>query len=383
MRSGRLCPPGRVTRSSRIVIVAGALALLAGTAACDHTTPFAGEIEPNPPPGAGPVYRVTMNTADDRTATWVPDGSGFIYSTERTDRPDADRCLAVQPAAGGSIGQLACQRRATSDDSTDVWESPAVNTLGHLIYVHVRSGVGRPSRAGAGVVLAPLADPARGTTVVSLPYVGPDGRSHANAAELAWVSPERFVYVAQRVIQQGSPVQPDTFYTGLAVMEVTLGGTPVRRLVPGTEWASSVAAGDDEDTIYYTLGGDSRVFSQSLSTGTVAVVHDFAAGIARGIDVRGRRLAAIVGGSVLFQFEDAYEMVQRDEGGALHLVDLDTGAETVLAAAGDSLFHRPAIAPDGSRLVAEAAIFAPVHVGPATAFNATNHRHDLWLFTLP
>jgi hypothetical protein len=55
----------------------------------------------------------------------------------------------------------------------------------------------------------------------------------------------------------------------------------------------------------------------------------------------------------------------------------------VLAAAGDSLFHRPVISPDGRRVLAEAAPFAPVQTDPDSEFNATNHRHELWLFDIP
>jgi hypothetical protein len=34
--------------------------------------------------------RLTFNLGDDRTPSWLPDGSGIIYSSEREDRPDHD-----------------------------------------------------------------------------------------------------------------------------------------------------------------------------------------------------------------------------------------------------------------------------------------------------
>ena len=365
---------------------AAALVLIAAAAAaCDHSKPFAaGEPDDRGPFAPGSAARVTFNVADDRTVSWLPDGSGFIYSTEREDRADHDRCLAIQPPGGGTVMRYACHRVPGYDDTTDVWESPAVNRDGGVAYLRVTSRIGRQKRDFAEIVLAPLDDPTDATTIVAIPYTATDGRLHTSAAEIRWLAPDRFVYLAQRLIFQGSTFFPDTFVTGLGIMEVDLSAGAARRLVPGTLWASSVSAGDDGDTIYYTIGGDSRVYSQSLATGAVAVIHDFGdAGIARGAQVRGNRLVAIVGGSVLFQDEGVLEMVQRDEGGNIYVADLSSGSQTLLAAYSETLFHRPAISPDGEGVVVEAAPWAPVHVGPSSEFNAPNHRHDIWHFDLP
>src|SRR5437879_277497 len=67
-------------------------------------------------------------------------------------------------------------------------------------------------------------------------------------------------------------------------------------VIPGTRFASSVAAGESADIIYYTLGGDSRVYRRVLSSGSVSVAHDFGGGIARDVQVVGSRLIAVVGG---------------------------------------------------------------------------------------
>jgi hypothetical protein len=368
---------------SGIRVAAGALLALA---ACEHSAPFEAAAAPSlPPRGTGPVHQVTFNVADDRTAAWLPGGDRFIYSTEREDQDDDDRCFAIQPAGGGTIARLACQRSVAHDDTTDVWESPAVNARGDLLYLRITSRIGRQKRDRAELMLGSLDDPAGARVLLAVPYTAEDGRLHSGLGEIRWLSDERFVYLAQRLIYQGSTFFPDTFLTGLGVVEVSLaGGVPNRRLVPGTQWASSVSAGGDDDTIYYTLGGDSRVFRQSLASGEVAVVHDFGeAGIARGLQVRGERLVAVVGGSVRFADEGELEMVQRDEGGQIRIADLSATGSQVLAASADTLFHRPALSPDGGRVVAEAAPFAPVHVGPSSEFNAPNHRHDLWLFDLP
>jgi hypothetical protein len=153
-------------------------------------------------------------------------------------------------------------------------------------------------------------------------------------------------------------------------------------VLAGTDYASSVSLSEEPGVVYYTLGGDSRVFRRALAGGDVSVVHDFGAGnIVRDVQVRGTTLVAVVGRSVLYRFEDAHGFVQRDEGGDLALVDLSSGG-TSLFSTDTVLFRHPVISPDGSRVVVEVQPFAPVHADPDSEFNATNHRADLWLFDL-
>src|SRR5690606_11432235 len=213
--------------------------------------------------------------------------------------------------------------------------------------------------------------------------LAPSGITHNFVSHIQWLGPDRLVYLAQDLFYQGSTFFPDTFTTGLEIMRGEVSGSTLElSVVPGTTHASSVAAGGSDDTIILTLGGDSRVYRQSLSTGERTVLHDFGdAGIARDAQLHGNTLVAIVGRSVLFQFEDAHGWVQRDEGGDLHVVNLETGT-SVVHSLGETLFRRPAIAPDGTRVVAEASPFAPGRVGRRSAYRATNPRPDLWLFDL-
>jgi len=99
----------------------------------------------------------------------------------------------------------------------------------------------------------------------------------------------------------------------------------------------------------------------------VSVAHDFGSGIVRDVQVVGARLIAVVGGDVSFAFDSVLGYpIQRDRGGPLVLVDLASGAETVLP--GNALaFRRPALAPSATRLVAE----------------AVANVADLWMFDLP
>jgi hypothetical protein len=320
---------------------------------------------------------------DDRTPSWLPDGSGIIYSSEREDRLDHDRCLTVLPPEGGTVRTRYCRVGPVHEDSTDVMEAPAVSPDGRIFFHLAESRIGRQKLGTSTLMLGFADNPLAAQPLTALPYSAPNGRFHSSIRIPQWIGNDSLVYLAELLFYEGSTFFPDTFYTGVDVVLLDLSaGTPVFNVVPGTDYASSVALGDEPGLVYYTLGGDSRVFRRTLSTGEVTVTHDFGAGnIVRDVQVRGTRLVGVVGRSVLYRFEDAHGFVQRDEGGDLAFIDLSTGATTTFSS--DSvLFRHPMISPDGSRVVVEVQPFAPVHADPDSEFNATNHRADLWLFEL-
>lgn len=328
--------------------------------------------------------RITFSVGDDRTPAWLPDGSAIIYSSEREDRADHDRCLTLLPAEGGTILDQFCPIDPIQADSTNLLDAPAVSAGGRLFFHQVVSWIGQQKLGEASLALSNLDDPLRTTRATRLPYTAPNGRIHSSVRSPAWMGPSSLVYLAEQLFYQGSTFYPDTFVTGLDIVRMDVSGaSPVIEVIPGTDYASSVAVTSEPDVIYYTLGGDSRVYRRDLGTGAVTVVHDFGPGeIVRDVSVHGTRLAAIVGGSVLYQFEAAHDgFVQRDEGGDLHLVDLSS-TEHVAFATDSVLFRHPVISPDGERIVVEVSPFAPVHIGPDSDYNATNHRVDLWLFDM-
>jgi hypothetical protein len=325
------------------------------------------------PPGAGALVRLTYNAGADLAPSWLPDGSGFFYTTERYDRPDRDRCLALLPAVGGTIAREICNRVPAADDSVDAFGAAAVALDGRLAYVRASAplDVGRPlAPRFYEMVVATLAEPHRVTVLQSFPHVGPSGRGHDGVAQLRWLSDSVLVYVGQRFayVPPCFRCPPDTVPSGLELVRLDFGGpVPVRSMLPGSDQASSVAVAGG-DTVWFTVNGDSRVFRLVLSTDSLAVVHDFGSGgIARDVQVAGNTLLAVVGGNVSFTNDPSVGLLQRDGGGTIVAVDLSTGTETLVTPVG-FLFRRIALDPNGTRLVAEL---------------VTGATTDLWLVEVP
>ncbi|HSD31759.1 MAG TPA: hypothetical protein VLB49_07605 [Gemmatimonadales bacterium] len=333
-----------------------ALALLA--AACGHEAPSKpGVYPPNQPAGAGSLVRVTFNPGADLGPSWLPDGRGFLYTVERIDREDLDRCLALLPAAGGTIEREICDRIPGADDSVNAFTAPARSRDGRLAYVRATASlaVGWPVAPYAQqLVVASWDRPMEARVLRTIPYPGPSGRIHHAVAQVRWLGDSSLVYVGQRVVYPGSGRDLDTVSTGLEIVRLDFGGpTPVLTMLPGTDQASSVATAG-RDTVYFTRNGDSRVFRLHLPTDSVAVVHDFGAGnIARDVQIAAGRLVAVVGGLVSYADDPVLGPIQPDGGGAIILVDLASGAETVLSAPIDFFFRHAALAPDGRHVVAE------------------------------
>lgn len=353
----------------RCPIAALYLGLLLG--GCHHEAPFAvGDYGSDQPFAPGSPRRITFNPGNDRAPAWLPDESGLLYSVQGV--AGNDRCLALLPPNGGRVEREICDPRSLLSDSTFIFTEPAAASDGRLAFVDVFSGP-RDKASRARLVLGPLSDPSSPATLVAFPFTGPDTVRQDEASQLRWLSPGTLAYLAMHV-GYDSARSRDTVRTGAEIVRLDLGGAvPNAVIVPGTRDASSLAAAGSPDAIYFTLGGDTRVFRRQLSSGAVTVVVDFgAAGIVRDIQVVGDRLVAVVGGAVSFGYDSLLSFnVQRDGGGPLHMVDLATSHDSVLPDSGGGgplMFRRPALSPSGRRLAAEV-------VSGTVA--------DLWMFDLP
>jgi hypothetical protein len=381
----------RLTERVRQTLL-GALGALS-LSACGHTEPATAPQGSNQPFDSTPPIRLTFNPGPERAASWLPDGLGIIYSTQQSDRRDHDVCLALLPPTGGSQRELVCDLSRTGGDTTNAIESPTAAPDGRLAFVQLSSPIGGSNPILDQIVVAPGLDAANAQMVEPLPYTIPGEVQHSGASALAWIDPDRLVYVGQAVnYRSGCSLCPlDTLATGVkvALLDVSHPGVlPIA--VPGTDQASGVSPGGSPDEIFYTLGGDTRVYQRVLSSGEVRMVHDFgSAGIARDVRAVGRRLVAVVGGHVATGIDSVLGPTQWDSGGAIHVVDLDTGADQELASFAFShlFFRRPALSPSGDRIVAEGyplVIHADSDTGPeAPPDTSVATVADLYLLSAP
>jgi hypothetical protein len=242
-----------------------------------------------------------------------------------------------------------------------------------------------PAPLSEAIEIAPTVDPRGAARVRTLPYTIPGEPLHNHVAGLHWLGTDKLAFlggvIGFRGVCPGCPI--DTLFAGLKVvtLDATAGSSPVA--IAGTDFASSVSAGSTGDEIYYTIGGDSRVFRRTLSTGAVTVAHDFGAlGIARDVQVvGGAKMTAVVGGRVAFGLDPVLGPTQRDSGGVVHVVQLGTGADQALDQAG-LLFRGPALSPDGTHVVAEG---YPLFIfdNGASADTTVGKSGDLYLLGAP
>ena len=343
--------------------------------ACTHDQPMSvGSFTPGGPRGNVVPVRLTYNPGEDLGPVWLPDGTGFIYTMERLDEGDQDRCLVLMPAGGGSIEREICDHTPAAEDSVDAYSTAAIAPDGRLVYVRATASLaaGWPlTPHDQQLVLGTLADPFTVRMLLpSIPYPSPSGRVHQGVAQVRWLDDSSLVYVGQQVSYPAvcmNCVLRDTLVSGLEIVRLDLGSaTPVLHVLPGTAQASSVAVAG-RDSLLFTVIADSRIFRLTLANDSVVVFHDFGSGtIARDVQVAGGRALAVVGGNINVMPDSIVGPIQRDSGGTLVLVDPANGNETPLAPG--TLFRHPALSPDGLHIVAES------YVGRST---------DLWLLETP
>jgi hypothetical protein len=356
------------------------LCLVSLAAACSHSEPFSNPQGNDRPFDPGPPARLTLNPAHDGNPAWLADGSGIVYSAQQLERADNDVCLAELPPGGGSHLRLDCDipgERTT----TDAVQSPAPALDGRLAFVSAgNGGIGGPTPVLLGIAVSPTLDAVNGQTVRSLPFAPDGGTTQAYAGYLRWLTSERLVYVGQR-FQTFLPCRGcilDTLISGTEVTVLDVGGGTGSAL-PGTLSATGVAPIQEGAAILYTLFGDTRIYTRALSSGAVGVFHDFGPGqVVRDVHAGGNRVAAVVGGRIGFSVVPDIGATQWDSGGVLHVLDSDGGGEVVLDTPG-RLYRRPAVSPDGSRVVAEGfpLIVTATGIGVDTTVSRSG---DLFLF---
>jgi len=338
-----------MTARQRTVALIGAplLVLILGQDACSHGAPFAVVDQGTDRPfiSAEPTL---LTYGGGRDASWLPDGSAILYTgATSADQPDND-CLGLLPPSGGRIRRTICHRRGPAQrDSAHVLEAAAESPRGRLVYLHSSRDLSRDTFGWypRELVLADSADPSDGRTLGRVPAFGL--RTHTGVSQTRWLDERRFIYRAD---------DDDFFFrvtTGLFIMLVEVDADPaVFMVVPGTDSATGVAV-QDTDAIIYSLARDSRVYRRTLSTGQVAVLWDFGAGMeVRDVQLARTRLVAI--------------LPTTGDAGRIAVVDLDQATSRILDT-GLRAWRHPALSPDGRHVVAETDDASPA----------------LYLFTIP
>jgi WD40-like Beta Propeller Repeat len=358
----------------------GLLCLVISASACSHSEPFANPETGEEPFDPGPPVTLTVNPAHDGAPSWLADGSGILYSAQQLDRVDADVCLAELPPTGGQQRRLVCDIPGDGE-STDAAQSSAASADGRVALLSAGNGnISGTSPVFLDLALLPTLDALDAQRVRALPFTPAGGSQQDYAGHVRWLTADALVYVGQRFrTKQDCPVcVRDTVIVGTEVTTLTVDGTTATA-VPGTELATGVAAILDGSAILYTLSNDTRIYRRVLAGGEITVVHDFgAAGIVRDVHAVGNRVTAIVGGRVAFSVDPLLGPVQWDSGGLLHVFDLEETGSQSLDTPG-RLYRRPALSPDGSRIVAEgyALIITQLPVGSDTTVSRSG---DIYLF---
>jgi hypothetical protein len=374
-----------VTRSPKdlrpLAVVGSALLALA----CGHTDPFSTPpFTTDQPFDPTPPVQLTLNVGADRSPSWLPDGSGLLYSSQPLGRADADVCLAELPPTGGTQRRLVCDLSRLGSDTTNAIESPVVSTDGRLAFLKASSSIGGINPSRERLAVAPGLDVANATEVQAVPYTPTGEPTRSGVQALRWLDPTHLIFVGGLATIRPACVNcvPDSVKTGFKVDILDLAGGTLPSPLPGTDQASGVSVGQSADEIYFTLSGDTRVYRRAISTGATAVAHDFgSAGIARDVHVVGGKLAAVVGGRVAFSVDPFLGPVQWDSGGVVHVVDLATDADVALEP-GARLYRRPALSPTADHLAVEGypLIIVPTSSTPDTTVSRAG---DIFLFTTP
>jgi hypothetical protein len=366
-------------RSARLAL------LVLGLVGCGHSDPFGAEhFDTDQPFNPTPPIRLTLNRGPDRGAAWLPGGSSIAYSTQLLDSRDHDVCLAVLAATGGRQTALTCQLVPAGEQLTEAIESPAPVSDGRLAFAVASSAIASQVPLTQFLALGTVSQPTDYQTLRSLPYSSTSGRFIGGISQLHWLDQQRLLYLAEvvstRLPCSGCPI--DTVRSGLEAHIVSVDVPGSLDVVPGSDFASGVSPGSSGDEVYYTLGGDSRIYRRVLSSGEVTTAYDFGAtGIARDVDVVGSTLTAVVGGRVAFSTDPSLGPVQWDSGGTLHVVDLTDGSDIPID--GPGLFRRPRLSPDATQVVAEVYPLIITVLLEGTADTTVGRNGDLYVVGRP
>ncbi len=359
--------------------------------ACSHEEPFTAPDDSLDEP-LSPAIPVRLTYADGgpTAPTWTHDGDSVVYSYLRRGggfAVEQEGCIAILPATGGTIRREICSRSVFQTQAGDFFDFPALSPGGRLAFFHD----GQPAAEGTGaeaILVAPFDAPSTYTLVRTFPfqadvfYVAP--------ASLSWLDDSRLVFIgiAEEPYAPCEGCDPFLVRYGRAVLVADPSAPGAVSVVPGTQFATSVTAGESPDVIYYTLANDSRIYRQALSTGEITTAHDFGApAIARDVSYSGGRLVAIAGGSVLTYPDDIGVIQAPNLGGTPYVLVPGSGQAQVVPVPEAMWFRRPALSPDGTRIAAEGAHLQITEIrdegGGIVGYDTVPGASSIWRLSAP
>ena len=215
--------------------LAAALAL----AACSHSEPFATDVpDPLGPPHPALPRQLTYNLGDDRAPNVA--GSQVAFSRRDPSNASPGECIALLPAAGGTLTATLCPPPPTPADTfISSWLAPALSPdAERLAFVWRRSA--RVSALAAwsyDLVVASVDSPSVPLASQSLGRLLSGDRIVNTAVELAWRSPDvvRFLAAYDSVVKVkggGAARLTDTITVARALMDFDV-ATATLTVVPG------------------------------------------------------------------------------------------------------------------------------------------------------
>jgi len=323
------------------------LLLLAG---CSQSEPFSNpDVGRDGPASPAAPVRLTYNVGPDLTPNIDPQGTRVLYAFTATGF-NGDQCLATLPVGGGTRTEY-CPHSAAARDSIERAEEPAWVDGATLAYVRGVKGVGADRDHDLQLGTAPLADPSLFSPRLAFPFMAASGVIEELPTRLVPLGDGRLAYTGEVTLSlgcgQGCVIRDSV---GREVAIVNLAGTDAPTIVPGTDYVTGLSSGPAAGDLVYTLVADGAVYLRTAD-GTVSVLHRFAE-IAREVQYRSGRLAAVVGGDVTNLISDTGEPLQIDKGGRVEILDLASGT-TLRPGPDDLLVRRLSLAPDGHSVVVQ------------------------------
>lgn len=329
--------------------------LLVAAIGCAHSDPFQdpGETNRGPFSPALPV-QLTYNPGPDLTPAFLPGDSIVLYSFRRSTEPAFNQCLGALPVPGGTTVSESCPRSAAALDSIQRYENPVPlnDSIVVLVQSARRKGAGADNNTLLGTAPWRAADEL--TPRVSFPVPMPHGVLEISASYLSLIGGDELAYLAMVDVSSCPGDQPfcdrpTLLRVGRELARLSLQGTADPVLMPGTDYATSAAAGRTAGTVLYTLPFDTRVYERQPDGGTLTLFDFGPGGIARDPVLVGNQLVAIVGGAATRWTSLEGVPLQVDDGGNIALVNLASGEVQYIAGA----YRRPALSRDARTLIAE------------------------------